>query len=348
MRLARSICALVLCSILGCSDRATIGGLCLDHCPSNAPVHDAAHDAGAADTGPADAGPMDAGPICSAGAYALTRMRLDLMFIVDDTASVSPWLPALYDGLNLFLNEQASRGIGAGLQRFDEICEPSEYAKPIVPIAPLPGNLGALEDALQLMLTASTSTTPALDGVHRYARTWMASHPDEQVAVVLLTDASPGACDGLVGDWDAEAQRIARTAYQATPSIKTYVVGFGTMDSVNTIASAGGTKAALISVTPPETEVQDALDVIRSQAQPCAFQWPADMTLAPDSEVVVKTSDGKEHRYPIERDASSCGQHNGFYVEDAIAAFPLIACPSSCAGLVAGDTLTLSSACVAP
>jgi hypothetical protein len=273
-------------------------------------------------------------------------MRLDLVVIVDDTASIAPWLPALYAGLDQFLREKESDGIGVGLQRFDEVCDPQEYTKLIVPIAPLPGNTSDLENALQEMLTASTSTTPALDGVHQYARTWATSHSDDRVAVVLLTDASPGACDGLVGDWAAEAQRIAREAFMATPSIKTYVVGFGTMDLVSSLAQAGGTQPALISVTPADGDVRAALDGVRNDAQPCAFAWQTGWTVAPDSEVVATASDGKQHRYPIHQDSSACGQQDGFYIDDAMAGFPLVACPRSCTTIAAGE-LTLSRACVA-
>jgi hypothetical protein len=315
--------------------------LCREHC-----IHVDGIDASTPEAGPPDAGTPDAGPVCREGTFELTRMQLDLMMVIDDTASVSPWLPALYDGFDQFITEKASSGIGVGLQRFDEICDAAEYARPIVSIARLPGNQRALQNAAQLMLTASTSTTPALDGVHRYARSWAVSHPDHRVVVVLLTDASPGACDGLVGDWDAEAQRIAREALQGTPSIKTYVVGFGTMDAVVAIAQAGGTTPALINVTPADGEVQLALDNVRNAEQACAFNWQAGWTLAPTSQVVVTVQDGKERRYPILRDAAACDQQDGFYIEDA-AAYPLVACPRSCAGLATARA-TLSAACAAP
>jgi hypothetical protein len=343
----RGLACVLLCLLLGCSDRATIGGLCKGHCVRVEEGLDACVAGGCnVDASLNDAGMVDSGPVCREGAYALTRMPLDLVMVIDDTASVSPWLPALYDGYNQFITEAASNGVGVGFQRFDEVCDAQEYAKLIVPIAPLPENARALQDAAQLVLTASTSTTPALDGVHRHARSWATSHPDHHVAVVLLTDASPGACDGLVGDWDAEAQRIAREAYQGTPSIKTYVVGFGTMDAVISIARAGGTMPQLINVTPADGEVQLALDNVRNAEQPCAFKWEAGSSPAPGAEVVATGQGGKQHRYPILDGASACDQQDGFYIEDPSAPFPLVACPRSCASLAA-DALTLSAACAA-
>jgi hypothetical protein len=353
MKNAGCACAVLLCLALGCSDRATIGGLCRDNCVVVDTGHDrctgshCSGDAGMTDAGLADAG-SDAGPVCREGTFELTRKRLDLVLVIDDTVSVSPWLPALYDGFGQFIHEKASDGIGVGFQRFDEICEPQEYAKLIVPIAPLPGNAGPLMDAAQLVLSASTSTTPALDGVLRHARDWANSHADSHVAAVLMTDASPGACDGLVGDWDAEMQRLARDAYQGTPSIKTYVVGFGTMDGPISIAHAGGTQPQLINVTPADGEVKLALDNVRADAQPCAFKFPSGWTVAPTSEVVVTATNDTQHRYPIHSDSSACTQQDGFYIEDPAAAFPLIACPRSCASIAAGTALTLSAACMAP
>jgi hypothetical protein len=344
MRLAGGICALLVGSALGCTDPATVGGVCRDRCLSLDAGVDAGRDAGPAGE---DAGAADAGRTCRDGAYELTRMRLDLVIVLDDTASVGPWLPALYDGLTQFLHADTSKGLGVGLQRFDELCDPQDYTNLIVPIAPLPGNAQALDDALTLMLYVSTSTTPALDGALRSARAWATSHADARVAVVLLTDASPGACDGLVGDYDAEAQRLARVAYEGTPSIKTYVVGFGTMAGIDLIPRAGGTEPMPISVTPADGEVQAALDDVRRDAQPCAFRWPAGWTLAPSSSVVATAADG-ERRYPIVAGSAACDPSGGFYVEDPSAAFPLVACPSSCVEIAAAQRLALSSACAMP
>ena len=121
MKLAGCMCALLLCSTLGCSDRATIGGLCREHCaPVDAGGGTCAGDGCTPDAGPPDAGTADAGPVCREGSFELTRMRLDLVLVMDDTASVAPWLPALYDGLDQFLTAKESSGIGVGLQRFDE------------------------------------------------------------------------------------------------------------------------------------------------------------------------------------------------------------------------------------
>lgn len=148
---------------------------------------------------------------CVESTSTLVRRQLDLLLVMDDTASLVPWLPALQEGLASMLQDEAWHGTRVGLQRFDEICEPEPYANLLVPIAPLPENAPALQGALPLLPTASTSTVPALDGALLYARSWAATH-DSRIAVVLLTDASPGACDGLIGDWVSQGQRLIRAA----------------------------------------------------------------------------------------------------------------------------------------
>jgi hypothetical protein len=273
-------------------------------------------------------------------------MQVDLMLVVDDSISLSPWWPALNDGLLQFLQTTEASGIAIGLQRFDEMCEAESYINPIVPIAPLADNRQALLKALPLSGVVSTSTVPALDGVLRYARGWAVDNPAARVAVVLLTDASPGACDGLVGDFDGEAQKLARAAYVGVPSIQTYVVGFSTLAGPGPLALAGGTEPISIGVTPADGEVATALERVRAAAQPCAFRWQAGWTLAPDSAVLVVASDGTERRIPILPSGSACAGKDGFYLASSAASHPLIACETTCESLTPKHRASLSRACV--
>jgi hypothetical protein len=272
-------------------------------------------------------------------------MRVDLMLIVDDSLSLGPWWPFMNEGLLQFLQGTDLTDLGIGLQRFDEACEADDYLTPIVPLAPLADNLAALMNALPFPGVASTSTIPALDGVLRYAREQSSRNPDARISVVLVTDASPGACDGLAGDYEGEAQRIAREAYQGTPSIKTYVVGFSTLLTPSVIAPAGGTELRMISVTPGDSDVRDALESIRRDAQPCAFKTPSGWTLASESTVRVAASDGTHRTYPVLSSSSMCDQQEGFYVENASGPYPLAACPQTCASLVSHDRVTVSNVC---
>lgn len=341
---------------LACSDTATIGGLCVFGCDSapdaGAPRDacpggdcdastDAHPDACAADGCGSD---HDAGPVCTAGAYALTRMRTDLLLAYDDSASLAPWLAAVDEGVRSFLSDTDPTGIRVGLQRFGEDCDAQTYATPAVAIGPLAENRMEMLSALPTEPSLSTSTLPALDGSLRYARAWAAAHNDGRVALVLLTDASPGACDGLSGDFDGQCQRVAREAYESRQSIQTYVIGVGSMQTVDTIAAAGGTQAIRIAITPADGEVRAALEKVKRDAQPCAFHWPDGYTLAPDSAVVVTAADGSRREYSVLSDASKCGG-GGFYIEDPSSPYPMVACTATCDALSAADRAALSSAC---
>jgi hypothetical protein len=345
------IIALFIAHAFGCSDTATIGGLCVFDCGIADGGSTGHSDCGAPGCdGSVDAGTDgdDGGVVCSAGSFELTPMRTDLMLVVDNSASFAPWWPALDEGLLSFIRETPAEGLGVGLQRFDEVCDSAPYANPLIPIAPLADNRAALLQMLPFEGVASTSTIPALDGVLQYARGWAAANSDVRVAVVLLTDASPGACDGLAGDFDGEAKRIARAGVEGTPSIKTYVIGFSTLLTLEGLATAGGTEPLPISVTPAVGEVRAALDKVRQDAQTCAFRWQTGWTLAADSAVVVKAPDGSERRVPIVANRAACASDDGFYVDDPKAPYPLLACANTCVSLTAAARPALSTACTSP
>jgi hypothetical protein len=271
---------LALGLLLSCADRATIGALCPVGCElraresicdcsakpdqTDAGATVATPDAGCsgADCGQPAAG--SGGESAAGSGAACQRKQLDLIVVLDDGASLAPWWPALSEGLKAFLKEDASRGIGLGMLRFGEACDPLSYLPPMIPIEPLPDNLAALEAAIPSIATTTNSTIPALDAAERYAKNWSTDHPEARVAVLLLTDASPGGCDGLSGNYQVEAARVAQAAHLSSPSIKTYVVGAGSFDLVNDIARAGGTDAQRIPITPTSADALNALRTIRS------------------------------------------------------------------------------------
>jgi hypothetical protein len=212
---------------------------------------DAATDPAAADGG---------GPMCA------STPALNLMVVLDDGASLLPWWAPLAEGLSAFLEDDAARDLGIGLIRFDEICDPELYLPPLIPLAPLAANLAALQAAIPSTATLSNSTIPALDAAGRYAQRWSVDHPDARVAVVLITDASPGACDGLSGNYEAEAARVAQEAHSSRPFIQTYVLGAGSFDLVDDIARAGGTESQRIPIMATGADVLNALRNIVAQA----------------------------------------------------------------------------------
>jgi hypothetical protein len=91
-------------------------------------------------------------------------------------------------------------------------------------------------------------------------------NPTHKVAVVYSTDGYPMGCNN---DSIAAAATEAATAFGATPSIPTYVLGLGSnLSDLNMIAASGGTtKAFLIDTTGnAATELSTALAAIRTTA----------------------------------------------------------------------------------
>jgi hypothetical protein len=356
--------------LLGCSDLGTIGALCPVGCEPRA--HDGvcvcttaegldagrcadscSPEADAAVGNPADAcaqpgceeqGTMTPRTQCTAGSYPLARKRLDLLVVVDDEASLSYWWPVLSEGFLAFIQDKSSHGTGVGMQRFGSVCENQSYPQTLAPIELLPGNQTALQQAFPSFAVENNSTVPALAAALQYAKSWATEHQDSQIGVVLITDASPGACDALIGAYPDEAARIASTALSGSPSIKTYVVGGGGLSLIDSIASAGGTQAFPIGPLDSSVEVLNALRAVQADASPCEFALPQNHSLAPDSRVLVDVPGGMRLDFAIERGPSTC-QRAGFYVPDETAAYPLIGCPHTCAAIANSDQLSLSTAC---
>jgi hypothetical protein len=267
--------ALLSVSMVGCgSDAATIGGLlCPEICRSNpsdtacpAACISAVSECGATDcTGDAAIDPCvgDSGPI------PLTRRRLDLLMVMD--GGVLTWWPYLADGLNEFLEDPASAGVAVGLQHFADSCAVDEYVTPVVPIAPLPENATALQQAIVPTAIGLTATIPAVEGALRFARDWAETHLEAHVAVLVVTDATPSACDSQSGDLNQATASVARAGLEGTPAIPTYVVGLGPMPLLDVLAQAGGTQLQRVPFWPPQSgEIAAALGRARDDARPCA------------------------------------------------------------------------------
>ena len=256
---------------LGCTDVAKIGELCPVGCQVRSDkICDctqifARRDAGASDAGSSTV--EDASSAADSGAaMCVSTPALNLVVVLDEGASLLPWWAPVAEGFTAFLKDDAARNLGIGMIRFDENCDPEMYLPPMIPIAPLADNLAALQAATPATATLTNSTIPALDAAERYAQRWSADHPDARVVVVLITDASPGACDGLSGNYEVEAARLAQAAHLTSPFIQTYVVGVGSFDLVDSIARAGGTESQRIPITATGADVLTALRTIVAQA----------------------------------------------------------------------------------
>ncbi|MDI1478017.1 vWA domain-containing protein [Polyangium sp. y55x31] len=152
-------------------------------------------------------------------------------------------------------------------------CNPSDYAVPDVPIAPLPAVGTTIINSLNSHSPSgsSTPTGPALQGAVDYAKQWATLNPTHTTVVVLATDGEPTGCTAAISSVDAAAN-----AFNGVPSIKTFVIGVGDIASLNSVAAAGGTGSAIIvdgSQNATEEFLQ-AMNEIRGAALSCSYLIP--------------------------------------------------------------------------
>jgi hypothetical protein len=187
--------------------------------------------------------------------------------------------------------------------------------------------------------------------MHQFQRAQ--KHPDRKQIVVLITD---GFTQDLTCRYSLQdVQDTALDGFNGTPSVETYVIGFGAPDTMSTIGDevlarfsvlngiardGGSTKAASVKYNDSPDKMSEALTSIRRQAQPCAYEMPKDVDPATINLSLLGNSflprfDGRE----------GCGQTaQGFYYtftsgSDKPSGVEL--CPASCRALQFGDFAAL-------
>jgi hypothetical protein len=241
-------------------------------------------------------------------------------------------------------------------------CTTETYAKPDVAIGTLPDAQAALIASIERTVPEGrTPTGPALSGAVSEARTWAQSHPGRQVVAVLATDGLPTECTPLdIGP----VSQIAATGFAGNPSIPTYVIGvFAPEDTespqnLQTIAKAGGTKAAFIVDTSQDVTAQflAALDAIRAgTALPCELKIPEGDGKPLDYDqvnLVLSPASGGSTQLVNVGDQSRCATAPGigwYYDVDPKVALPnkIDVCPDVCSAFQksVGSTVDLQIGC---
>jgi hypothetical protein len=219
-----------------------------------------------------------------------------------------------------------------------DACEPVQYEAPTVPIGVLPGSAAALVTEIDAQAVAGgTPTTPALSGALAHAAKWATDHPDRNVALVFATDGEP---DGCAGNNIENAAKAASTAFAATPSIPTYVIGIGpSLENLNAIAEAGGTKQAYLlgASTDAVTEFSKALQSIRGRTLSCDYKIPEKSDLD-YSKVNVNVSVGSGAPTLVGQAASAeqCEDNSdGWYYDNPAAPKLIKLCKKTCDSVLA-------------
>jgi len=315
---------------------------------------------------PLDAAIPDANLACANGITPTVPKALGIYLLVDTNfiARGNEHWPKVVQGITEYSRRKEAEGTSLGLRVIDpplitpslniqdwvrDACVPERYDDPSVPVGPLPENVDRIASALtDITLSVTTPLKAALEGALTYASSLKAAHPEEDKALVLITDGF------LDLSCATNAQDLAEIALRYRgQGVSSYMVELlvpppeiwplpitipfweqGTLIPLDPVARAGGTGEArsLDMETESASDLADKLIEIQRHASGCAYWLPSDKTY---DEVLLAIDTGfGPAPLPRLNDASECGA-NGAYMEQE-GSPPLIrACPESCDGIFA-------------
>ncbi|MGK3984107.1 vWA domain-containing protein [Sorangium sp. So ce136] len=265
------------------------------------------------------------------------------------------WVPAT-NALKAFFQDPASAGLGIAF-RFWPHANPGPCndtatgcpgpggggcALPLVPFDGLAANRlmeesAAMGDQQELKLmqaftnfpvpSGDTPMYPALDGATTWAINYKNIHPEEEVAVVLVTDGIPSVCNTVPND----IGELARRAFQDF-GVRVHAVGFGNSNEeiINLIAAQGGGQAYnLLAGATLQGGLLNALISIRGEALPCDVTVPLAGVTDPGSVSVVHVNGaGAETTLTPRTGPGNCAG-GGWYFADATNTSVKL-CPTTC------------------
>ncbi len=303
-------------------------------------------------------GPSGTGSACVTEVSRADLAPTNLIIVYDKSGSMGDaaggfdpakkWIP-VGAGMKEFFADPYSKTLRASLQFFplsDDTIQTAcahPYATPTVALRPAsdPAFVEALDKTKP---SGGTPTLPALQGGITYAKEIAAARPTEKTVIVLVTDGEPGFFDpgtqkfepGCANNDVSNVAAAAKAAKDGTPSIPTYVVGVGpSLQSLNAVAAAGGTNAALMvdvnDAAATKSAIVNALNGIRQQEIACDFSLPpppGGQELDPLAvNVALKNADGSENVLSYSKE---CKTPDGWRYDDAVNPTRIFLCESSC------------------
>jgi hypothetical protein len=269
---------------------------------------------------------------------------------------------AVHDALQQFVTMVAGKNIRAGIGFFgasisggdDKIdCDITNYSTPKVPIGDMKTAgplIAAAIDAPENQPGGLTPTYPALQGAVNYGKEWAVAHPGRQTVVVLVTDGYPTQCQDPVSI--QQIAGVAQAAYEANPSVRTYVVGLSAGFNLDTIAQAGGSNTAFLLDNGDVTNslVQTLLNITASKVA-CTYQIPPppnNMAIDPDQvQVLYSPAVGAKQEVPKIDNAGSCSKNpnGGWYFDNPNDPQFISVCPCTCSNFQAAGNVSVGLGC---
>ncbi|EYF07737.1 Hypothetical protein CAP_8238 [Chondromyces apiculatus DSM 436] len=197
----------------------------------------------------------------------------------------------------------------------------------------------------------------SLDGALYWATQHKLTHPDQEVAVVYISDGFATHCNT---NW-FDISQLSRDAFH-NHGVRTYPIGFGAAQEafVVQLAQFGGGRGFFFNTTGSalQSGLIAAMKSIRGDVQPCDVQVPValqnnnDPTVTIDDlEVVYTHSNGTEEILPRRANLAACGGLPGWYPDNATDPTFAKLCPATCsvvqADLGARVQARLEGGCVA-
>jgi hypothetical protein len=259
---------------------------------------------------------------------------------------------AVRNAINGFVSATTSAEIRAGLIAFppaDPLASQCDwdYSKPDIAIAPAKDNVTTFATVLGgLTPHLNTPTEQALTGAYAAAKTYMKANPGRSVAVVLVTDGMPFACDN--DKTGAASAAIAKAAFEGSPSIQTYVVGMGQVATLDAIALAGsGNATHYIEANADATaKIQALLNKVTSTIS-CDYKLPTGGAVLDFGEVNVKTKVDNAAFIDLFKvaNAAACGTKAGWFYDvepnGLVVPSKISLCPASCDPLKAAKSSSM-------
>ncbi|WP_434043089.1 MULTISPECIES: vWA domain-containing protein [Sorangium] len=296
--------------------------------------------------------PPDPDAACGLVTEEAVVVPLNLYIMMDKSSSMvgdDPMVESKWDnakaGLTAFVNSARFAGVRVALRFFPRdadgvpACDQNAYKAPLVPFGPLPGNAGAIVDAIEAETPDGLSTPiyPALGGALLQGIETAKNHPGEASAVLLVTDGKPqgpaAQCGGANPEDPAAIAALAAAGARYRPPVRTFVIGLPGVDqsTANQIAAAGGTDAAvLVASTNIAREFERALAKVTGQALPCEVEVPAQVAggqVAFNDVNVLFGLDGAPQ--DILPQSPGC-DGPGWRYDDPSAPKALVLCPDTC------------------
>ncbi len=303
--------------------------------------------------------------VCAGIGQEAEPFPVDILLVMDRSLSmgyeVSPnvtRLDLLSDAIQTYAADPEAAEIGTGLVFFraldGDVCDPSSYETPDVPIQLLADNGDEIATAISTVTPGGlTPSVPALEGAITHARRHARAHTDRATVVVLVSDAFPTECNT-----DPAAQSdLAEEAYDGDPSIPVYAIGVGASARFNldNVARAGGTREALM--TEDGTAAEDfvaALKNITLSELKCEFRLPNPpdgLELQTSNEdvnvqMVYQPFEGEAEEMPYVGSLAGCGTSDfgGWYFDNSNDPSSIRVCPCTCSRFGAG-TLEIRIGC---